>query len=371
MSTRRIPKGPGRRPKSLERRLFMELIAKGVSIRAACRELGIARSGAHRWLHGATVILKDGRVKHIPPIDRIMAREISPRYLSESERIRIADLLAQGVSATQIARELGRAVSTISRELRRNAHATSSYRPFHAHGLAAGRRHRPKALKVVTHPELTAVIEGKLRVRWSPSQISRYLKATFPTDSGMHLSHESIYVALYRNKSPLHAALRNSPLRTGRDHRRGHIRRVMPRKRFAQPMLSIHERDFDPADRSTPGNWEGDLIIGKGQRSAIGTLVERKSRYVKLLHLGWRDSTNLHHAIVNSMNPLPPHLRLSVTWDQGTEMAQHQEIRRDTNMKVYFCDPASPWQRPSNENTSGLHSTPPTVFSERNRPVNL
>ena len=128
----------------------------------------------------------------------------------------------------------------------------------------------------------------------------------------------------------------------------------MPRKRFAQPMFSIHERDFDPADRSTAGNWEGDLIIGKGQRSAIGTLVERKSRYVKLLHLGWRDSTSLHQAIVNSMNPLPPHLRLSLTWDQGTEMAQHQEIRRDTNMKVYFCDPASPWQRPSNENTNRL-----------------
>lgn len=183
----------------------------------------------------------------------------------------------------------------------------------------------------------------------------------------MHLSHESIYVALYRNKSPLHSALRNSPLRTGRDHRRDHIRRVMPRKRFAQPMLSIHERDFHPTDRSTPGNWEGDLIIGKCQRSAIGTLVERKSRYVKLLHLGWRDSTSLHHAIAASMNPLPPHLRISLTWDQGTEMARHQEISRDTNIKVYFCDPASPWQRPSNENTNELLRQ---YFSERNRPVN-
>jgi IS30 family transposase len=278
----------------------MEMIAKGVSIRAACRELGTARSGAHRWLYCGTVVLKDGRVKHTPPIDRIMAREISPRYLSELERIRIADLLAQGMNASQIAHELGRAVSTVSRELRRNAHATSSYRPFHAHALAAGRQHRPKALKVVTHPELAAVIEGKLRVRWSPAQISRYLKATFPDDGNMHLSHESIYVALYRNKSPLHTALRNSPLRTGRDHRRAHIKRVMTCKRFAQPMLSINERDFDPTDRSTPGNWGGDLIIGKGQRSAIGTLVERKSRYVKLLHLGWRDSTSLHHAITPS-----------------------------------------------------------------------
>ena len=178
----------------------MEMIAKGVSIRAACRELGIARSGAHLWVHGGTVVLKDGRVKHIPPIDRIMAREISPRYLSEVERTRIADLLAQGMSASLIARELGRAVSTISRELRRNAHSTSGYRPFHAHALAAGRRHRPKELKVVTHPELAVVIEGKLRVRWSPSQISRYLQATFPDDSGVHLSHESIYFALYCNK---------------------------------------------------------------------------------------------------------------------------------------------------------------------------
>jgi len=123
----------------------MEMIAKGVSVRAACRELGIARSGAHRWLHGATVILKDGRVKRLEPLDRIIARKISPRYLSEAEQIRIADLLAQGVSASQIARELGSAVSTVSRELRRHAHATSSYRPFHAHALAAGRRHRPRS----------------------------------------------------------------------------------------------------------------------------------------------------------------------------------------------------------------------------------
>jgi len=180
----------------------MEMIAKGVSIRAACRELDIARSGAHRWFYGPTVVLKDGRVKHIPPIDRSMAREISPGYLSELERIRIADLLAQGMNASQIAHELGRAVSTISRELRRNAHATSCYRPFHAHALAAGRRHRPKELKVVIHPELAAVIEGKLRLRWSPAHISRYLIATFPDVGSTHLSYESIYVVLHRNKSP-------------------------------------------------------------------------------------------------------------------------------------------------------------------------
>jgi transposase-like protein len=176
VSTRRIPKGPGRHPKSLELRLFMELIAKGVPIRAACRELGIAPSGAHRWLHGGRVVLKDGRVKHIQPIERNMPREISPRYLSEAERVQIADLLAQGMNASQISRELGRAVSTISRELRRNAHATSGYRPFHAHALAAGRLSRPKELKVVSHSELTAVIEGKRRVRWSPAQISRCLE---------------------------------------------------------------------------------------------------------------------------------------------------------------------------------------------------
>ena len=133
MSTRRIPKGPGRRPKSLERQLFLEMIAKGVSVRAACRELGIARSGAHRWLHGATVILKDGRVKRLEPLDRIIARKISPRYLSEAERIRIADLLAQGVSTSQIACKLGRAVSTVSRELRRNAHPISAHPTARVH----------------------------------------------------------------------------------------------------------------------------------------------------------------------------------------------------------------------------------------------
>ncbi len=137
-------------------------------------------------------------------------------------------------------------------------------------------------LKVATHSELAAVIESKLRVRWSPAQISRYLLATISDDRSMRLSHESIHFASYRNESPLHAALRNSPLRTGRDHGKACTRLVMSIKRFTQPMLGIHERDFEPIDRSTPGHWEGGLIIGQGQHNAIGTVLERKFPYVKL-----------------------------------------------------------------------------------------
>jgi len=170
----------------------------------------------------------------------------------------------------------------------------------------------------------------------------------------MRLSHESIYLAIYRPGSGLLRKPAPSPLRTGRDHRRAHARRIRAGRRFAQPMLTIHDREFDPLDRSVPGPWEGDLIVGPNHRSAIGTLVERQTRYVKLLHLLAQDSLALHAALVAGLGGLPAGLRRSLTWDQGTEMARHLEITRDTGIKVYFCDAASPWQRGSNENANGL-----------------
>jgi len=181
----------------------------------------------------------------------------------------------------------------------------------------------------------------------------------FPQRPGMWLSHESIYQAIYQPGSGLLrpsrlAPHRRSPLRTGRDHRRAQQHTEWRRARFEHPMLTIHQRPFPPEDRSQPGHWEGDLIIGKDQRSAIGTLVERRTRMVRLLHLLQRDGEALHDALKARMADLPAALLRSITWDQGTEMARHLTIAQSLGAPIYFCDSRSPWQRGSNENTNGL-----------------
>ncbi len=332
----------------------MKLMEQGWTVRGACREIGVCRQTGQTWKNGGTVVRKDGTVKHIPPLNPLSTRVISPRFLSESERVRIADLVSVGWGPTAIGIEISRTASTISRELRRNSDPSGHYRPFQAHVCAATRRHRPKVTKLSVNKELKAFVHDKLAVRWSPQQISRALRHEYPDDPSMRLSHESIYCAIYSPSSGLLRKPAGSPLRTGRDHRRAHTRQTKARQRFAQPMLSIHERDFEPTDRTVAGNWEGDLIVGKQNHSAIGTLVERKTRTVKLLHLPSRDSQTLRAAVVDRLGKLPPELRTSLTWDQGTEMASHLDITRDIGIKVYFCDPASPWQRGTNENTNGL-----------------
>jgi len=339
---------------SLARRRFMELLAQGWSVRGAARELGISRSAANIWKNGTTVRLKDGTVKVVPPLEPLGLRPISPRFLSEEERIQIADLASQGNGPTAIAAVLGRAASTISRELRRNMHSSGQYRPFHAHVVAAARRRRDRPLKLTINPVLHAYVRSKLKEKWSPQQISRALRAAHPDDAAMRVATESIYLAIYRPRSGLSRKPDPSPLRTGRDHRRAHTRIVRARRRFAQPMLSVHDRGFDPTDRTVAGHWEGDLIVGPHNRSAIGTLVERQTRYVKLLHLPAHNSIELHAALVRVLHQLPPPLRRTLTWDQGTEMAKHLDVTTDTGTKVYFCDAASPWQRGTNENTNGL-----------------
>jgi transposase, IS30 family len=175
----------------------------------------------------------------------------------------------------------------------------------------------------------------------------------------MWLCHESIYQAIYRPGSPLMrpsplAPQHRSPLRTGREQRRAQQRLDRRRPRFEQPMLTIHQRSFPPADRTVAGHWEGDLMIGKDVRSAIGTLVERQTRLVRLLHLPQRDGESLHQAMKARLADLPPGLLRSITWDQGTEMARHLDIAQSLGAPVYFCDSHSPWQRGSNENTNGL-----------------
>lgn len=185
-------------------------------------------------------------------------------------------------------------------------------------------------------------------------QISRALRSEYPHDHRMQLATESIYTAIYRPAAGLLTPREPSPLRTGRDHRRGHSRPVRAGRRFAQPMLSIHDRGFDPTDRSVPGHWEGYLIVGPQHRSAIGTLVERQTRYVQLLHLTDGTSAELHAVLVRVPGQLPRPLRQMLTWDQGNEMAKHRDLTTDTGIKVYFCDASSPWQRGTNENTNGM-----------------
>ncbi len=205
---------------------------------------------------------------------------------------------------------------------------------------AAIRRQRPKTTKLAGNGELYDFAHAKLTCRWSPQQISRALRVSYPNNVSMRLSHESIYVAIYRPSSGLLRKPVGSPLRTGRDHQRAHTRANKARRRFAQPMLSIRECEFAPSDRTVPGHWEGDLIVGAQKRSVIGTLVERQTRYVKLLHLPSRDSQTLHAALVAGLGQLPLGLRKTLTWDQGTEMANYLDVTRYTGMMVHVTRPA-------------------------------
>jgi IS30 family transposase len=337
----------------------MELRARGWSVRAAAREVGVSRSAATNWTRGYKTYRNGVEVGFVPPLDRLAVRQISSRYLSQEERIEIADLRLSGFSVRVIADRLGRAPSTVSRELRRNAPAGRGYRPFDAHRRATARRARHHQRRVDVNDHLGAVVTELLGQRWSPQQISRHLRLRYPDDPSMRLCHESIYRAVYQPNSRFLrpsrlAPHRRSPLRTGRDHRRAHQCQQRRRPRFQQPMLTIHDRPFPPADRSEAGHWEGDLIIGDNHLSAIGTLVERQTRMLRLVHLPRADSDSLHAALVARMQDLPPALMRSITWDQGTEMARHLATADKLRAPVYFCDSRSPWQRGSNENTNGL-----------------
>jgi IS30 family transposase len=353
-----VKKGPGRRPQSAKRQRFVELRSRGWSIMAAAREVGVSRTTGNNWSRGYKTYRHGQATGFVPALERLAVREISARYLSQDERIEIADLRLAGLSVRQIADQLGRAPSTISRELRRNA-AAGGYRPFEAHRRATARRARSHRRRIETNGELRQLVAELLAQRWSPQQISRQLRLRFPGQPAMWLCHESIYQAVYQPGSPLMrpsplASHRRSPLRSGRDHRRAHQHPQRRRPRFEQPMLTIRQRPFQPEDRSQAGHWEGDLITGKDNRSAIGTLVERQTRTVRLLHMPYRDSDTLHDALKARMADLPPALLRSITWDQGTEMARHLTITRSLGAPVYFCDSHSPWQRGSNENMNGL-----------------
>ena len=278
-------------------------------------------------------------------------RRRSSRTLQLHEREEISRRLAAGASIRQIARELGRAASTISREVCRNGGA-AAYRAMQADRRAWDRARRPQECLLAGRPKLRRWVERQLEHNWSPRQIAVGLEQDFPDDALMRVSHETIYRSLFvqaRNvlKAELVRHLRRS----------GFMRRPRGTSTKGHPNIvdgiSIHERPAEVEDRAVPGHWEGDLLMG-GNSSQIATLVERHSRFVMLVKIDSKDTVAVTKALAKHIKRLPLELRRSVTWDRGSEMAAHKEFTIATDVKVYICDPRSPWQRGSNENTNGL-----------------
>nr|WP_238783683.1 IS30 family transposase [Streptomyces monomycini] len=288
-----------------------------------------------------------------------VAVEVRSRYLSERERLHIADRLREKVSIRSIAAELGRGPSTVSREVRRDrtdgTRKQWHCRPFAAQARADGRRPRPKPRKISQNPELRDAVQAGLDERWSPEQICQALRRQFPHRPEMHVVHEMVYQALYvQGRGRLRREVAGA-LRSGRARRRPHRQANCRQPRFTDPMVMISERPVEADDRAVPGHGEGDLIIGKDSGSAIGTLVERGTRYVMLLHLPTDHiAASVRDVLTKTAQRLPQHLKQSLTWDQGAEMAAHRSFTLATDILVYCCDPASPWQRGSNKNTNGL-----------------
>jgi IS30 family transposase len=277
------------------------------------------------------------------------------RRLTLEERVAIRVGIERGRSLRAIAAELGRPTSTISREVGGRA-GRDRYQPVPAHRQARHRARRPKLPKLIANPALAARVGADLRQLWSPQQIASRLRAEFGHDRSMTVSHETNYQSIYvQGRGALRKELA-ACLRTGRARRHPHTRLDTPRRGVLPNMVMISERPAEVADRAVPGHWEGDLIMGAGNRSAIGTLVERTTRFVMFLHLpGGRHTADVvRDAMTAKILTLPVALRRSITWDQGKEMAQHVQFTIDTGIQIYFCDPHSPWLRGSNENTNGL-----------------
>jgi IS30 family transposase len=373
---------------------FWQAIARGLSTEDAATEAGVASAVGSRWFRQAG------------GMSPISMTPVSGRYLSFAEREEIAILHAQHLGVREIARRIGRDPSTISRELRRNASTRSNeltYRASTAQWHAERRASRPKVSKLAANDALCDYVQDRLSgqiarpdggavpgptVRfigrrhgrradrcwaksWSPEQISNRLRIDFPDDESMRISPETIYQALYvQGRGALRREL-VACLRTGRALRVPRARTRGRGKKFIGPEVMISQRPAEVDDRAVPGLWEGDLIVGLNS-SAIGTLVERTTRFTMLLHLphmeGHRDEPRakngpalaghgaeaVRDAIAATIATLPEQLRRSLTWDQGAEMAQHARLRIDAGLDVYFCDPHSPWQRGTNENTNGL-----------------
>ena len=322
------------------RERFWDLVRSGVAPGDAGVAAGSA-DGARRWFREA------GGVKGNGP------GAVSGRYLSLAEREEIAVGLAREESYRVIGARIGRPASTISREVARNGPA-GRYRAVRAQALAELRGRRPKEAKLAGNDELRCWVQAKLGKKWSPEEISARLRLEFPGRAEMRVSHETIYQSIYvQGRGALRRELARS-LRTGRALRKP--RRTDGERRGKIPgMVNISERPAEAADRAVPGHWEGDLLIGKNGRSAIGTLVERTTRFTMLVPLpAGRDAAAVADALTPVIAGLPAALRRSLTWDQGWEMRAHARIAVDADCEIYFCDPHAPWQRGSNENTNGL-----------------
>ncbi|MPZ53168.1 MAG: IS30 family transposase [Acidimicrobiia bacterium] len=276
----------------------------------------------------------------------------SDKRLSVDERVDIGSRLGRGCSYREIARSLGRAPSTVSREVAANG-GRDGYKPLEAHRRARENTRRPKPTKLSVNPELLERVRSDLKKLWSPEQISGRLRKEFGDDPTMNISHETIYRSLYVQGRGELARELTACLRTGRAKRKQRGRETRVGKN--PDMVMISDRPAEVEDRAVPGHWEGDLILGKGGKSAMGTVVERTTRYFQPLHLpNGRTAPEVRTALTSAMVELPETLRRSLTWDQGKEMAQHVQFSVDTDIDVYFCDPHSPWQRGTNENTNGL-----------------
>jgi len=322
--------------------VFWRLVREGLTTEDAAAGAGIGANTAYAGFRQAG---------GMPPMD---LTEPAGRYLSFAERETVMVMLAQGASMRAIGRELGRSPSTVSREVARNTSRTQAYRASTAHGLAEARARRPKPTRLAGSDRLRAQVQEWLVDRLSPQQIAARLVLEFPDDPEMRVSHETIYRALFvQGRGELRREL-TACLRTGRAVRKPRAR-AGQRREVIKDKVMISERPAEAADRAVPGHWEGDLIMGVGNRSAIGTLVERSTRFVMLLHLPRRHGAEeVRDAMTAAIERMPAALRGSLTWDQGVEMARHREITIETGLPIYFCDPASPWQRGTNENTNGL-----------------
>jgi IS30 family transposase len=325
---------------------YWRLLASGVGTVEACKALGIGRKTGYRWR---------AETGGLPPVRRGEAGR-SGRYLSLLERQRIATLRRLGLGVRRIAAELGRNPSTISRELLRHRRGHDrNYDGDLAHARAREAARRPRRNRLSRDEQLRQVVQVKLELEWSPEQIAAHLRSEYPDRPDWHLCHETIYQALYHGgKGGLSRTLTRR-LRTGRPLRKRRRRANARRVRFIAPAKLIDARPAEVAERARLGDWEGDLIVGPGSRSAIGTLVDRRSRYLLLVHLpDGHSATACRQALQRRLAGLPEHLRQTLTWDQGSEMAQHDRLATLFGEGVFFAYPASPWQRGTNENTNGL-----------------
>jgi IS30 family transposase len=334
----RAAAGAGERERAL-----LGLVASGMTLARAAQTAGVSVATAYQWT------ARMGPVPQTPPDAR------SDRYLDREERYEIARLRGEGLSVRQVAARLRRSASTVSRELARNRDPrTGTYLPERAHVLARERQARPKPSKLAGNPALRAAVQGMLDKRYSPEQASGRLKVDYPRDPGMRVSHESIYQSIYvYPRGELKRELR-AGLRRGRDARRPRGRRETRAKIIGA--VPIGQRPGEVAGRLVPGHHEGDLVLGSmASNSAVGTIVERVTGYLTLLHLPHgRTADAVADAVTDRMTRYPAWFARTLTWDNGMEMARHARITGQTGIQVYFADPYKPWQRGSNENTNGL-----------------